>query len=195
MADLHGDLIAKLKSDVLSPGLFDAVLERAIELERSPEAPDRRAALDDELARLEREIGRYTDAVAQGGSCPRSWRHSVRAKVAGRRSRPSSSTRTASRCGPRVRSEGGAAGAPWTAHGLAGAPEGEPAQARQILRKLLEGRVVMQPHVNGRERTYEWTATATYGRILTGIVGVTTLVPPGGFSALAQQPIDLVIAA
>lgn len=57
--------------------------------------------------------------------------------------------------------------------------EGEPAQARQILRKLLEGRVVMRPRVDGSGRFYDWCVTATYGRLLTGIVGVTAMVPPG----------------
>jgi len=57
--------------------------------------------------------------------------------------------------------------------------EGEPAQARQILRKVLEGRLVMTPRQEADGRFYDWTATATYGRILGGVIGVTTMVPPG----------------
>ena len=70
MVALHDDLIEQLRGDVLSPRGFEAVLDRALELERSPEEPDRRGALADEVARLEREIGCYTDAGAQGGSLP-----------------------------------------------------------------------------------------------------------------------------
>lgn len=73
MADLHRNLVEQLRRNVLSPTVFEAVLARAVALERSPEAPDRRAVLIDELARLEREIARFTEAVAQGGSLrPRS---------------------------------------------------------------------------------------------------------------------------
>lgn len=57
--------------------------------------------------------------------------------------------------------------------------EGEPAQARQILRKLLEGRLVLRPRVDRTGRFYDWSATATYGRILTGVVRVTVMVPLG----------------
>jgi len=180
MADLHADLIEKLRRDVLSPDVFEAVLERSLEIERSPEAPDRRAQLADELARLEREIARYTDAIAQGGSLP-----SILAALQEReRRRQELQAQLEHQDGlgravrafdsKAVRRELYELLTDWQ-----GVLEGEPAQARQILRKLLEGRVVMQPHVNGRERTYEWTVTATYGRILTGVVGVTALVPPG----------------
>jgi hypothetical protein len=72
MTNLHSDLVEQLRRDVLSPSVFEDVLGRALELERSPEKPDRRAALTDELARLDREIARFTEAVAQGGSCLRS---------------------------------------------------------------------------------------------------------------------------
>jgi len=180
MADLHGDLIAKLKSDVLSPKVLGAVLDRALELERSPEAPDRRARLADELARLEREIARYTDAIAQGGSLP-----SILAALherEGRRQEIQAQLEHQDGLGLAVRAFDSKAVRRELRDLLTdwqGLLEGEPAQARQILRKLLEGRVVMQPHVNGRERTYEWTVTATYGRILTGVVGVTAVVPPG----------------
>ena len=57
--------------------------------------------------------------------------------------------------------------------------EGELAQARQILHMLLEGRVVMQPRIESIGKFYDWTATAAYGRLLAGVVGVTGLVPPG----------------
>jgi hypothetical protein len=156
------------------------VLDRALELERSPEEPDRRTALGDELARLEREIARYTDAVAQGGSLP-----SILAALherEGRRQELQAQLEHQDGLGRAVRaidSKGVRRELRELLTDWQGVLEGEPAQARQILRKLLEGRVVLTPRINGRERTYEWTATATYGRILTGVVGVTAMVPPG----------------
>ena len=180
MVALHGDLIAQLRRDVLSPDVLEAVLDRALTLERSPEAPDRRAAVAEELARLDREIGRYTDAVAQGGSLP-----SILAALherEGRRQDLLAQLEHQDGLGLAVRAFDQKAVRRELRELLTdwqGLLEGEPAQARQILRKLLEGRVMLTPHISGRERTYEWTATATYGRILTGVVGVTVMVPPG----------------
>lgn len=156
------------------------MLDRSIELERSPEAPDRRAGRADELARLEREIGRYTDAVAQGGSLP-----SILAALherAGRRQEIMAQIEHQDGLGLAVRAFDSKAVRRELRDLLTdwqGLLEGEPAQARQILRKLLEGRVVMQPRIDSTSRFYDWTATATYGRILTGVVGVTAMVPPG----------------
>src|SRR6266851_1058996 len=179
MTALHGDLVAQLRSDVLSPAVLDAVLDRALELERSPEQPDRRVALADELARLEREIARYTDAVAQGGSLP-----SILTALherEGRRQELHAQLEYQDGLGLAVRAFDQKAVRRELRELLTdwqGLLEGEPAQARQILRKLLEGRVVMQPRADSTGRFYDWTATATYGRILTGVVGVTAMVPP-----------------
>ena len=60
--------------------------------------------------------------------------------------------------------------------------EGEPAQARQVLRKLLVGRLVWTP---ARDATggvqYQYRCEVSYDRVLAGIVGqrVSMVVPPG----------------
>ena len=54
-----------------------------------------------------------------------------------------------------------------------------PVQARQILRKLFTGRLRMVPEIRPDGRFYRWTGQTSYGRLLTGIVGVTAMVPPG----------------
>jgi hypothetical protein len=53
-----------------------------------------------------------------------------------------------------------------------------PVEARPILRKLLEGRLVATPKHRKGGRWYEITGHASYGALLTGVVG---LVAPGGF--------------
>ena len=58
-----------------------------------------------------------------------------------------------------------------------------------------QGRVVMQPRVDGTGRFYDSSVNATYGRILAGVVGVTMMVPPGQTARLVQQPIEVLIAA
>lgn len=52
-----------------------------------------------------------------------------------------------------------------------------PHEARPILRQLLEGRLVATPRQLPAGRFYEFTATATYGKLLGGVVA--GLVPPG----------------
>ena len=82
-----------------------------------------------------------------------------------------------------------AAGA-WDAPALAGDFEtmlgewqallrGEPVRARQILRKLITGRLRMVPEIRPDGRFYRWTGQASYGRLLAGLIGGQGLVPPG----------------
>jgi len=49
------------------------------------------------------------------------------------------------------------------------------AQARQVVRQLLEGRLVCQPFEDAEHRGYAFTATGTYRRL-----GVPELVTVGG---------------
>jgi hypothetical protein len=56
----------------------------------------------------------------------------------------------------------------------------EPAQARQLLRKLLVGRLVWTPQVDAAGAlVYDYAGEAAYGRLLAGVVGVKWVVPPG----------------
>jgi hypothetical protein len=48
--------------------------------------------------------------------------------------------------------------------------------ARQIIRKLIVGRLTMTPKVTAEGRWYEISGQASYGPLLTAVVG---LVPPG----------------
>ena len=59
-------------------------------------------------------------------------------------------------------------------HGFLGR---QPEVARQILRKLLVGRLVLTP--DAEAHTYTVQGRATYGRLLEGILRVGGLVPPG----------------
>ncbi len=69
----------------------------------------------------------------------------------------------------------------------------QPEIARQILRKLLVGRLVLTP--NAEMRTYAVQGRASYGRLLEGIVSVVGVVPPGGSEACYTVPITAVVAA
>jgi hypothetical protein len=56
---------------------------------------------------------------------------------------------------------------------------GEPVQARQILRKLIVGRIRVVPEVRPEGRFYQWSGQASYGRLLAGMIGVQAILPPG----------------
>jgi hypothetical protein len=53
----------------------------------------------------------------------------------------------------------------------------QPDVARQILRKLLVGRLVLTPDATAP--TYAVSGRATYGRLLEGVIDVASVVPPG----------------
>ena len=52
-------------------------------------------------------------------------------------------------------------------------------QARQILRKLIAGRLTMTPKIDADGRRYEWSGRATYGRLFAGLLHVQNVVPRG----------------
>ena len=53
-----------------------------------------------------------------------------------------------------------------------------PVQARQILRKLRDGRLVFTPRQDTAGAFYEITGQATYGRLLSGLACPNSVVPP-----------------
>jgi len=57
--------------------------------------------------------------------------------------------------------------------------EGEPVQARQVLRKLLVSRLVWTPRVETGGAFYDYAADVSYGKLLAGVVPVRSMVPPG----------------
>ena len=61
---------------------------------------------------------------------------------------------------------------------LMGLLSGEPIIARQIFRKLIDGRLKMTPRITSEGRFYDVQGRATYGRLLEGVISVVGLVPP-----------------
>ena len=57
--------------------------------------------------------------------------------------------------------------------------EGTPSRPGRSFRKLLVGRLTLSPTVREDGRYYEIAGKVSYGRLLTGIIGVQGLVPPG----------------
>jgi DNA invertase Pin-like site-specific DNA recombinase len=72
LPDLDAAVVAALREDVLTPDLVDDVTARAVELwgEQHAGLDARRRGLEGELRRVERELGRFTEAIASGEAPP-----------------------------------------------------------------------------------------------------------------------------
>jgi site-specific DNA recombinase len=182
MADLHADVCATLARDVLTPARIEKTIRRAIDLHAaSPETTaDRQATLTRDLRRLDQEIGRLTGAIATGAPLPSlldalRQRERARAELQAQLEHLDGLSRAAARWeGDDLAAELAARLAEWQA--VLG---GQPVLARQILRKLLAGRLRMLPERLPEGRFYRWTVPASYGRLLAGLIGVQGMVPPG----------------
>ena len=172
------DLIA---TDLLRPEIVSAALAQALEMMRPTGTDDRRAALESERARLDQEIARLTEAVAEGGELPPLL---AAMKVRDqRRSAVLGELATLNRVAAMGAVELGqlqdvlmAQLADWQ-----GLLRATPVQGRQILRKLIVGRITLTPRLD--ERYYEIHGEATLGRLLAGSLGgARAVVTPGGYS-------------
>jgi len=186
LPDLDAAVVAALRDDVLTPDLVADVAARAVELWGQQHAglDARRQALEGELRRVERELGRFTEAIARGEALltlleAMRARERRRADLTaqlehvdglGRAARPTMTG--ALRADLQMRLES------WDA-----LLQRNPIEARPVLRRLLVGRLVCTPRQLPAGRYYEFSGTATYGELLAGVVG--SLVPPGGN---ARQP-------
>jgi hypothetical protein len=157
LPNLDAAVVAALEEDVLTPDLVHDVMARAVELwgEQHAGLDDRRRALEAELRRVERELGRFTAAIATGASLP-SLLEALQARER-QRADLTAQLEHVEAWGALLR--------------------GNPVEARPILRQLLAGRLVLTPRALPAGRFYEFSGTATYGGLLSGVVG--GLVPPG----------------
>ncbi len=180
VADLDTAVVTALREDVLTPDLVEDVVTRAVALagEQHAHLDGRRLTLERELRRVERELGRFTEAIAAGEALPtlleairtrEGRRRDLRAQLEhvdglGRAQRPAMTTALRAKLRARLTE--------WTALLV-----GNAQAARPVLRQLLAGRLVLHPRHRPGGRFYEFSATATYGALLTGLV--VALVPPG----------------
>jgi len=182
MEELERAVLDVLVRDVLTPDVIEATVARV--LSRVTERPDaiaaERASVEADLDRLEKELGRYAEAIATAGPLP-----ALLGAIAERESRP----QTLQAKLEHLDGLGRAAGA-WDRDGMRdellailgdwrGLLKAEPVKARQVIRKLLAGRLRLTPKIEASGRFYELTGECSYGRLLAGIVGVQALVPPG----------------
>jgi site-specific DNA recombinase len=177
LTDVDLAVIEMFRHDVLSPDVIEAVIRRAVQLYREePEVyAERRERLASEAQRLQDELQRLTEAVASGGQLAAlvealTTRERRRADVLAQLEHLDGLAK-APAWGERLSDEIRARLEEWRL--LLGR---QPVVARQIVRKLLVGRLVLTPRSDPTRRWYEITGQASYGTLLAGVVG---LVPPG----------------
>jgi hypothetical protein len=167
------EILGAIGRDLLRPQVVSAALVQALEILRpSTEANDqRRAELESERTKLDQEIARLTEAVAAGEAmvpllAAIRTKDRRRADVA---AELATLDRVAAMGGPEL------AALHDTLQGhlsdWQGLLRAAPVQGRQILRKLLVGRVTFTPRTEGTERYYEYVGEATLGRLLGGVIG------------------------
>jgi hypothetical protein len=170
MAILDRAVLAAVEAQVLAPDVIEAIVVRVLAEPQKPSSTverDRPAAM---LAEVEQELERLTRAVASGAETP-----SMLTAIKGREARRAAlAARLAAQAAVRdvstldlaeVRRIARQQVAEWTGLMTRHTP-----QARPVLRKLLHGRVVVQPTPEREDCCGEITATATIGKVLAGSV-------------------------
>ena len=178
-------VLAALEQEVLHPEVVRRAMSRAIdELNTATDTVvPRRTALQAELGVLEQELSRLAAAVAQGGDLEplldgirarERRRQALQTEWSGLDGLPPVTTRDLQQ----IQHDVEARLADWR-----GLLRRQVAQSRQILKKLLVGRIVFQPRDDG---TYEFSGQASLGRIIAGLACTKTVVAPTGFEPVFQ---------
>jgi site-specific DNA recombinase len=174
--------------------LREGVIARVIEMILAAQAPaaDNAADARAELQRVENELANLTAAIASGGDVPSlvaavRQREAQRTQLRGSLDAQQKLARLTGPAAQRLIADVQVHFAAWRE-----LLKREPVQARQIARKLIEGRLACKPTRDASRRYYEVTGTATLGRALAGATSngsknsdlrgcAVALVTPAGF--------------
>lgn len=188
-AHANAAVLAELESSLLNARVLEAAVERAVGILCQPD--DDGQGLRHELVRLEREIRRYTEAVAAGGDVPFLV---ARLRAADDRRREFAARlqvveAAAHELDPRqVRADLRTRLADWRSILF-----GEPVKARGLIRQLIIGRLELVADAD--RHGFRFTGTGTLVPLLTGVIpGVATVLSrngasPGGHSILWHPPL------
>ncbi|MGH7265673.1 MAG: recombinase family protein [Candidatus Rokuibacteriota bacterium] len=184
MEATNRSVLDTLEQEVLHPKVVEVGLRQGLELLRPAEESvvPRRDAVQAELAALDQELGRLSAAVAEGGDLPAlldaiKTREQRKRRLQEELAGPQNLERVAAADTSQLQRELEARLADW--RGLLGR---QVPVARQILKKLLVGRIVFRETDQG----IEFTGQASLGRILAGIVDTKAGVAPTGFEPVFQ---------
>jgi hypothetical protein len=169
-----------LEHELLTPDVIAAAIAKLIEAEAEPQetAKAKRRRLEAAIAKLDAELARLADAIAAGGSAT---------LAAGIRNRETQRQRLQAE----LRATEALAAKPAADHvtvealrhldewrGLLGE---DTMLARQLLRKLLDGRLVFAPKGSAGDRWYEFRGEGTLTKFLADVPLIKAMVPVRGF--------------
>jgi DNA invertase Pin-like site-specific DNA recombinase len=193
LAALDADVLARLREDVLTPERIERVIRRAIDLHTAApgDTAAQREALLDTLHARDRELAQYARAVASAPDLPvlvETMRATQRQRdeVAARLEHLDGLDRAVDTWSRQdgLGDEFRARLAEWQT-----ILTGQPILGRQILRRLLVGRLVVTPQEDARGRctAHAWAGAASYGRLLGGLVGGQPFGGPSGAACYHER--------
>jgi len=176
--DLDRAVVHTIVQTVLTPDVVEDVVTRALEIytSESDVYAEQQERFAGEAQRLHEEIGRLTSAIAAGGSLA-SLLEALKAREGQRvdmlaRLEHLDGLAKAPTWDENLRAEIRRRLTAWSK-----LLHREPEVARQLLRRLLVGRLTLTPNAETRE--YEVRGEATYGQLFEGLPIVVASVPPG----------------
>ncbi len=181
--EANASVLRQIESDVLHPDVVMEAVRQAVDRLRPSqgELEAKRKALIAEVETIDAELARLADAIAAGGNLPAlldAVRERERQKQ--RLSRSLDDLTGMRQIGQvdqrRLEKDLRARLANWQ-----GLLQQHVPQARQILKRLLVGRLVFTPRTNGVERLCEFKGESPIGKILEGLVVTKPLASPTGF--------------
>jgi hypothetical protein len=182
-------VLAAVEQEVLHPEVVQRAMRRAIdELNAHTDTVvPRRTALQAELGVLEQELSRLAAAVAQGGDLKpllegiqarERRRRALETELAGLAGLQPVTTRDLQQ----IQQDVEARLADWR-----GLLRRHVAQSRQILKKLLVGRIVFRQR---DDEVYEFSGQASLGRVIAGLACTKAVVAPTGSAREAVSPLE-----
>lgn len=186
MPEAHANaaVLAELKRSLLNAPVIEAAVERAVGMLCQPDDDGR--GLRQELMRLERELRRYTEAIAAGGDVPFLV---TQLRAADDRRRELAArlqiieVATHSLDPERVRAYLWGRLTDWRSILC-----GEPVKARSLVRQLIIGRLELVADVD--RQGFRFTGIGTLVPLLTGVIpGVATVLPQNVASLTGFEPV------
>jgi hypothetical protein len=190
MDDTDAAVLATIERDLMTPEVIEAAVAEAARLLLT--SPDdvriRQADLEAVVQRIELELGRYAQAIASAGSLGvllaeikerETRRTQLRAELDQLQNQTSAVNSLDASC---LRAELLDRLSDWK-----GLLRRQTSEARQILRRLLVGRLTFRPRTGEGVRYYEFRGEGSLSGILTGIVRTEELVAPTGFEPVFES--------
>ena len=182
---LENAVLREVEAVVLDPRVVQVALDDAVERIVGDQGDEQRVELEQKIKRLDTELARLVEAVAQGGDS-RTLTEEIQKREVRRQEFAATMEGLANRefamwrSKPGVREDLEQRIRDWR-----GLLRRQATQGQQILRKLIDGRLLLTPHIDETPAYYEFSGIGTLTGLLSGIVPH-KLASPTGFEPVLQ---------